>query len=144
MSVLSSCLENLRTQLLPLLEDGSFREVEMRLSVAHECKAAPALHIIPGDESAAEEDTCGYTMTRQILLKVIFGTTRDPFCRAAELVAFVQAALEKDETLGGKAIRCTYRGEQPFITDATSPQEGTFVQYELVYRRKTARPDLQY
>lgn len=143
-SIFQRCLDKIVMQLNPLAEQAVLREIAVRLSVVHGAKAQPALHVIPGDETAAEEDVCGYTCTRPILLKLTFSEYRDPFTRAAQLVAAVQAALESDATLGGIAVKWVYRGEQPFITEATQPLEGTFLHYELVYRRKSGQPDQGY
>jgi hypothetical protein len=144
MSVFQSCLEQILLQIQPLLDNGSFREVAIRLAAITDAKAYPAVHLIPGDESAGEEDICGYTCTRQVLVKIVFSEYREPFAAAAGLVSAVQAAIESDTSLAGHAKSFVYRGEQPFITDATQPRAGVFLTYEMIYRRKVADPETGY
>lgn len=144
MSVYQACLEQILAHLQPLAENGSFREVAIRLAAITDAKAYPAVHVIPGDESAGEDDLCGYTLTRQILIKIVFSEYREPFPVAAGLVAAVQTAIESDTELGGHAKSFVYRGEQPFITEATQPRAGVFLTYEMVYRRKVADPETGY
>lgn len=144
MSVFKSCLDQILAQLQPLADDGSFREVAVRLSAITDAKAYPACHVIPGDETTGEADICGYTLTRQILIKITFSEYREPFGKAAELVAAVQRAVESDRELNGLAKGFEYTGEQPFITDSTTPMAGTFLTYQLTYRRKVADPDTSY
>ena len=138
-SILQQINDQLITTLTALKDAGTVRELALRNTSAHGVKALPALHVVPGDEQQIAEDSQGYTLRRTYLLKVAFAPARDNFEKAAELVAAIQAALESDLQLSNLAAGgILYRGEQPWISDETEAVEGTFLTYDVTYRRRRA------
>lgn len=144
-SILQQINDQFLTALAGLKTAGTVRELALRNSSAHGAKALPALHIVPGDEQQIGEDGQGYTLRRSYLLKLAFGPAREPFTKAAELVAAVQDTIEADLQMASLASGgILYRGEQPWISDDTEAVEGTFLLYDVTYRRRRAASDEGY
>lgn len=143
-SIHKQIIAQLESVLTPLKTAGTVRELAVRNSAAHGAKALPALHIVPGDEQRLAEDTQGLTLERAYLFKLVFGQVRAPFDKAADLVQAVQEAIETDGQLNGLAVSITYQGEQPWISDDTEAVEGTFLLYQVQYRRRRAAASSGY
>ncbi len=144
-SVLHNCLQAILTNLTALQEAGTFREVAIRPTIEFQSRTTPSCLVIPGGEVLEAEDTRGFSLDRELAVKITFGDFRAPWTTAATLVAAVQRTLEGDLQLDGlTAPGLIYRGEEPFITEATAPLCGVILTYGLRYRRLRGDPDTAY
>jgi hypothetical protein len=119
---------------------GKVRQVSREMDLLKWGSFLPAIMVYDGDEEFSEEDNRGVTVRFPLAVKIIWEDQRSLARLKDELVPEVQRIMESDIQLGGLANWVKGGEEQPFIAEIGKPQGGSFVYYEVEYRRKRGNP----
>jgi hypothetical protein len=145
--IVAKILDNLAA----LKTAGVVRKIERKHDLFRNESVVPALHLIVGPEVKAQaenegEDNRGYTMSFQVVLKLILESNRDLYEPADDAIAKIQEIMEApgNQQLDGLANDVIYDGDEPFITELGKPDGGVVVKYWVTYRRYRGIPEQSY
>jgi hypothetical protein len=140
-AIVARIMDNLQ----PLQSEGKVRKIRRVKSINALAAVKPSLHVVIGPETVLSEDHRGFACQFPLVIDAMVASSeKDGYDDSDALADEVKRVIELDQQLSGLCVKVEYNGDEPYTNEVAAPEGGTFVFYNVQYRRDRGNPTIGY